>query len=502
MSCLNASPETVALAVLDGCERAVRGCEPDYSDASDFDAKFMASCIKTYASRARMLKSQAAAGWKPEFAWMLERCHSIAIDDVDDEEKEGVRTEKRKCMACGRWERCCKKALNAVGPFEFERFNSGDASDLQLTWQVFNRQYERTCGETLGASNGKLPECDFGEFTIGTTCLRKAELFFSCNTLIMECCYEAMQSCKSSPDFRWSQEEMVWKHATAENATALVERLRNLELAIADDRRPVPDWGVDTALWDNMNKERKRASGSNGEALTELLRDRAEATLETARQRLYVRGGPSSHAEGEEADGSEDYDVVGCTDDEEEEEHRSDTHNGKGVVRRRRRVLDSEDDSGDEEVVVRPKRACVQKAKGKAATGKPGPVRRSQRHIGSASNAGPSSSNAPAPPAPIGAVESQAVESQAEEEEPAPTEDAMRHRTRAPPPNAFALAQQQRVPGQRLPARREALFNLGTLQLSLMREGRDSDAAICTNAMFVMQELLARVDQLSHTAGI
>ena len=58
----------------------------------------------------------------------------------------------------------------------------------------------------------------------------------------------------------------------------------------------------------------------------------------------------------------------------------------------------------------------------------------------------------------------------------------------------------KRVPGGRLPARRKALYNLGTLQLRLMAEGRDADAAICTNAMFVIQEMLARVDQLAHTA--
>ena len=199
MSCLNAPPETVALAVLDACERAVRGANVDFDDPCDSDAKFMKSCVKAYASRLRVLKAQAAAGWKPEFSWMLERCHSIAIDDVDVDEKEGVRVEKMKCMACGRWEHCCKKAVNCAGPFDFKRFNEGDAGGLQPAWQAFLPQYEEACVGTPEPL--ELPACDYGEFTIGATCLRKAELFYACNTLLMECCYDTFQDCKDIDDF-------------------------------------------------------------------------------------------------------------------------------------------------------------------------------------------------------------------------------------------------------------------------------------------------------------
>lgn len=501
MSCLNAAPETVALAVLDACERAVRGAEVDFDDSRDSDAKFMKSCVKAYASRARMLKLQAAASWKPEFTWMLERCHSIGIDDVDVVEKEGVRTEKMKCVACGRWEHCCKKALNGVGSFEFDRFNSGNASDLQLAWQLFNRQYEKTCRGGLGASSGKLPACDFGEFTIGSTCLRKAELFYMCNTLMMEQCYEALQSCKGSDDFRWSHEPMNWNHATAENAASLVERLRDLELAIADDRRPVPDWGTDAVLWSSINKSRERAGGGDPDRLTELLRERAEASLERARNQLYVARVDQSGYE-EEDDGG-DYDLVGGSDEEEEEEERPQHSSNKAPVRFRR-VLDDDSSGDDEQAPVQSMGVCAAKGgKKRAQSEGEAPAPRRSKRLGEsqeASAAGPS--NAPASTATV------AVEEEAEDDEPAAADEEealdedMRSRSRAAPPNAFTMAAQQRAPGQRLPARREALFNLGALQLKLMREGRDTDSAICTNAMFVMQELLARVDQLAHTAGI
>ena len=63
------------------------------------------------------------------------------------------------------------------------------------------------------------------------------------------------------------------------------------------------------------------------------------------------------------------------------------------------------------------------------------------------------------------------------------------------------MAQEQRAPEGRLPARRRCLINLGTLQLKLLEEGRDADAATCTNAMFTIQELIARNDLLAHTVG-
>ena len=72
---------------------------------------------------------------------------------------------------------------------------------------------------------------------------------------------------------------------------------------------------------------------------------------------------------------------------------------------------------------------------------------------------------------------------------------------RVPPASAVAMAQTQRISGTagRLPARRAAVLALMDLQVRLMRAGDDTGAAACTSAIFVMQELLARVEQLSHT---
>jgi hypothetical protein len=73
MSIRNAEPETVALATLDACERAVRGLDVDYSKKEDKDAQFMKQAVASIQSRVRMLKRQGAALWKPEFTQMLDQ---------------------------------------------------------------------------------------------------------------------------------------------------------------------------------------------------------------------------------------------------------------------------------------------------------------------------------------------------------------------------------------------------------------------------------------------
>ena len=72
--------------------------------------------------------------------------------------------------------------------------------------------------------------------------------------------------------------------------------------------------------------------------------------------------------------------------------------------------------------------------------------------------------------------------------------------SRAPAADPFRVAQARRAPQGRLPARRECLIQLVELQMQLIREGRDGDASVCTNAIMTLQELMTRVEQLAHTA--
>lgn len=542
----NAEPETVALAVLDASERAVRNCSPNYGDKRDEDAQFMDCCMEKTKSRCRTLKRQAAALWRPEFTQMLEGCHSIALERVDIDEKEGVRTQKMKCMACGRWEHCCKYMLHAVGPFNNAGFNFDRTSKLHEEWTTFIQQYESVlCDDFVEYTRrNHLPTQDRGAYSIGSTCLRKAELYFLTNTLMLELCYDAHQVCREKkiltvdtlpptqdPYFKWyyarQDEEKGKKEDEDEdeeplnNVTPFLEKLSGLELAIADEKRSVPRWGTDQTLWDAIRLARMKAAGNDEGELLELLRKRANAMLARDEPEL-------EEVDNEVEQNSNVRDI---------EIYDSDDGNQCIKARARKRrcrpiIVNDESDASEVEACAPSRKTNARQTRGSVSA----PRRRSRRQQQLAPEDadfldGPRNEGRNVCPETQGdetedeieetedEVEEMGEEAEETEEEVEEAEEEVeeteeeekeekdrrvdkntaRGASRRSAPSAFNMAQEQRVPGGRLPARRAALLNLGTLQLKLLREGRDDDSAICTSGMFVIQELLSRVDQLAHS---
>ena len=101
---------------------------------------------------------------------------------------------------------------------------------------------------------------DLGDYTLGSTCLRKAELYYIVNTMIMECCFEANAACHDGYDPKDPLPGAKWYYANEENAEDFLRKLDEVELAIADDRRPVPEWGTDDVVWSNVTKSRYKAA--------------------------------------------------------------------------------------------------------------------------------------------------------------------------------------------------------------------------------------------------
>lgn len=60
------------------------------------------------------------------------------------------------------------------------------------------------------------------------------------------------------------------------------------------------------------------------------------------------------------------------------------------------------------------------------------------------------------------------------------------------------IAELQRAAGN-LPSRRATLVSLMELQIRLARQEKHEDAAVCTNAIQTLQELIQRVDELAHS---
>jgi len=467
----NAEPELVSLAILDVCERAARELAIDYDWPPDEDSQFMAGSLKNWQSRIKVLKLQAAAGWQPRFQAMLDQAHSICIEEISYPEKEAVRTKKMRCMACGRWEKRCKYGLNAVGSFDNEAFNCKGASQLTPAWNEFRRDYEQIL--SYHVESGELHPSDMGLYSIGETCMRKAQIYYQLNTLLLNEVFEAYYKAK---DEEIGDDE--WVHATEEQAEVFLERFQRLQACAADDKRTAPSWGTDKALWETVDNSRSCAANGNDDTMGKLLRARAERFVGT---------------------------WEGCDDSEPEPEPEPEITRARGT-RKRPPVLEESDESEsdesdglaefivDDNVEAEPPEPPKRPKPPKRVTSSKHTTREQARHAAvrkSRRVAGRPPDEEPA---------EEPAEKIAQELGPREEGGVPVRPSRAPAADPFRVAQARRAPQGRLPARRECLIQLVELQLQLVREGRDGDASVCTNAIMTLQELMTRVEQLAHTA--
>ena len=232
--------------------------------------------------------------------------------------------------------------------------------------------------------------------------------------------------------------------ADSDAATDFEEVIQKLELAIADEKRSIPKLWTDDALFYRLDVLRLEASNGDDNLLKRMLRGRAKELMELDSDYSYDSESESS---------------------EEPEPARP--------RKRRRRVIDSDDEE-------------VQEANTRGNAAKP---RRSARLNPPAST----STSAPAPaqivtapaPAPAEIISAPA---------PAPASAPL-----APlGSDAVSLARLQRMP-DRLPARRATLIALSSLQSKLLSDGRDDDAAVITNALFTLQEMMKIAQDLAHS---
>jgi hypothetical protein len=468
----NADPETVSLAILDACERAARDLPTTYNNPLDKDAQFMAGAVENWQTRIKVLKLQAAAGWQPRFQQMLDQAHSICIEEISYPEKEAVRTKKMRCMACGRWEMRCKFGLNAAGPFRPLDFNSKGAENLKSAWGEFWASYE--CNLTEKPDDGQLLQQDMGLYSIGETCMRKAQVYYQINTLILNEVFEAYYAAENG-----QPEDGEWVHATEEQASEFLERFQSLQACAADDKRAVPSWGTDRLLWKKVDEARRSAAQGNEDLLAKMLRTRAESFIGVCHD--AEDSGSDAELEIRPAKTNRKR-AATLEDSESESESLSDF------------IVEDDAEEEEERPTRKPAKKPAKKPARKPARKPRAGVRKSRRVMGKA----PQSPQSPDEADDAGGPCEEGVPGPPERVQPPRPPDPLP--SRAPPPDPFRLAQARRAPEGRLPARRECLLQLGELQMQLIREGRDGEASVCTNAIMTLQELMARVEQLAHTA--
>ena len=440
----NAEPETLAEAVVDACSDVAHGLEP-FDEKPD--GQFMRAAVEKLQSKLRSLASMAQADPVKSFAFynVLETAHSFRERHVPYEYKNGVRV-KRKCMGCGREEKNCTTAVSLAGPYDYKAFSSG-ADKLSDAWKRYEENYSEVFAEDWVEGPtvlGQLPHEDRGDYMLGECCLRKAKLTFFAQTLMAELLYEA-RVVGGRNDYG---EEEIQK---------LLVDVRNLELCIADGQRALPvnldPMFTDDKFWAQIDEARSAAARGLQHKIPELAGNRA-------RERM---GQPPLSEEQQQEAGSEEDVYASDEDGVDEGDDAEGPRNDDEPVRRhrlrkaRRAVLPEDEEESDAEIEVkgvgRHQRDCAPKAR-----------RQSKRLRG-------------CEPSPERAPEA--------DEEARPRLEKKKSR-----PGAASLARAQRIPGGALAARTEVLCELTKLKLRLMREGHREDAAVCTAAIFTLEELM------------
>lgn len=434
-------------------EMAARNIQPDIEDVDDPGNTAMLRAWDALTSKIRYLMPMAAASWKPEFQAVLSSSHSMRVEKIAVDRKSQLQGFTGVCMACGREERNCRYSIDLAGPFDPKAWLKG-ADRISPEYATFINKYEETFAKgflNCATHRGKLPDVDMGTYVVGETCLRKAKLMYLLQTMVMDRCYAAEREMEAIAD----EEEHDGKFELAEQYTVtdeaaadLVRRQDAIELAIADEKRPVPEIETDASFWEVIDEGRNLASNGDPDRFNQLIRERAKKMLRGLK-RPCSDDEKGEDGEEEEGWGSACDDASGKDDDSDHPDERP-----RSTKRRRICVVNDTDDEEEEE-----KEDGVEGAQAGAQSGAPGSF-----------SAGTSREQLP-----------------------------MRLSSRVPPPSASAMAGMQRAAGN-LPSRRATLVSLMELQIRLARQEKHGDSAVCTNAIQTLQELIQRVDELAHSA--
>jgi hypothetical protein len=433
--------EERASAILQLCEYAARNLIPDMEDSDDHEIQDIQNAFGSLTSKLRYLLPRSSAAWKKAFEEVLDSSHSMRVEVLQADQKEKRRAFLGTCMACGRKEKNCRYSIDLAGNFDISGMIDSPV-DVVKGYADFVEQYDRARDESNiqhARRTKQLPEADNGCFIVGETCLRKAQLRYLLNTLVLDTAYESERILEGMTGSGERLEQSELYTVTDERAEDLVNQQDNIELAIADEKRRVPKLAVDHDFWSVIDNARDAASGGDEDVFNSLIRTRAHS-------RMQECGLAEDDVEDEEDEyDEEDFEDVSGGDDDEEDSgvKSSDTHRPKrSCARKRKRVV--RDDSEDED------------------------EGRRTRSMTRASRPGCSKD---------------------------PVEPPSRKKR---PDSVSGIAGISRAAGS-LPSRRAVLQELMELQLKLEKKKEHTDAAVCSHAILTLQELMDRVEELAHT---
>ena len=462
--------------MLHAAEIAARGHKIDWKNphALSDDEAFVLKAVKSFCSQIKSLLLMAdSSRWNTGFLNILRRSTSMRVRKMS---LADAGRPSKKCAVCGNHHggtavvdlagNCAptRASVEGSGQYNSMQWLSCSPGDTASLFAEFLDAYMKILDKaTTEDHDDSLCEWDFGEFHIGNDCLRHVKLAFVGQNLPLELAYGAavklyeMGGSDTGYDFLPT--------CTPEAITSLISTKDSLEISIADRRRAVPEVPFDGEFWEIVDLCRQSRRQSPRERANEYM----NLASSWENEELMFRERDESVVDTEEEEGEE----------EDEEEGEEDEEVVIANLKRRRMAV-IEDDEEEEEVEVEvdeEEEAPPRKKRKRRVYPLPeGGVRRSGRIR--------SGVYAPAP--------APAAQKRAEER-------AEIHPREVQEMTAAQHASIQRIPGDRLPARKYAISNGSRLSARLQLEDREEDAAVVTQLVFVAQELLAKVASLQRT---
>ena len=374
-------------------------------------------------------------------------------------------------MGCGRFEKNCNAKVSLAGPHDPSPWFK-HPREFASAWENFSRKYSKVYSDEFleeCAESETLPEQDFGDYMLGTTCLRKAQLTFMINNCLLEKVYDMARVCEERENQGDPMEKNMLYRCSEDKAAKMIEEIDVLEMCIADEGRPLPKLAEDDTFWEAIDCARQEASSGVEARLIEMVRTRAYEHLGV--------GSDDLETVDDEEDEEDDECVISCDEevngleDDEDDYSRGPRNEGFGEKNRKRSKIVLDDDEEEKTAPKRTRRAVVDEEESSECEEKEPRVLRSRTTASEASTS----------------MESGQVEVN--------TRGAAARRHPRAGPVEFSKA--QRIPGGALAARETVLTELTKLKLRLMSAGNRLDSEVCTAAIFQMEADGERLRQLS-----
>ena len=430
--------EERARCILKLCETVARNALPDVDDVDDEDMEAMKRAYFQFTTKVRYLMRQSEAAWTPAFGKILSTSCCMSVVCIQKDNKERKRGFSGRCMACNREESNCRYAVNLAGNIDPDAWMQGPEAMLR-SYNTFVEEYDSVFDKDFSTKvlqSGSLPSMDKGCYIVGETCLRKAKIRFILQTLLLEVTYDAERAVEDLVKNGTNLDPSVIYTATEESVKDFIDIVDKLELAIADNKRAVPSVRVDESYWQVLDDISRELAGYDDQEADNIAFERANNLLD------QVSGESEERKEGDAENENRNSGMDSDHENKADEFHKT---KRRGAKNKRKRIIEDTDDE------CSPINAQSHGEEGDM-TDHPEPIANtSSVHTGTYSR-----------------KETTSAESFA------------------------GLARSE----TRLPSRKRALVELMRLQVKLTEEGRDTESAVCTNAIFTIQELMKRVERV------